>query len=246
MKIALIGYGNMGQEIERVVQQGGKHTVVSVTHKTGREPLDIEGIKRADVVIDFTSPEVVIDTIQAVAKLGKNLVIGTSGWYGNIKDVKRLVKKNNSGLIYAQNFSVGVNVFFQTLSYAAKMFNKFPQYDVFGYEVHHGGKKDSPSSTAKKVADIVLGQIARKKTPQFDRVNRKIESGELHFASIRGGKNFGMHEIVFDSDADEITLRVQARTRRGYGEGAIMAAEFIKGKKGFFAFEDLFAKEVKK
>lgn len=237
MKIALIGYGNMGKEIESVVKAGGKHEISSISHLA---TWDEEGVKNSDVVIDFSSPDAILENIQKVLKMGKNMVIGTSGWYESIDKVDGWVKETNTGLIYGQNFAIGTNIFFKLVEYASKLAAKYGQYDVYGMEVHHSGKKDSPSGTAFKTAEMILNNFPSKKKLETGRLDRKIEQEELHFASVRGGRNPGMHEVTFDSDADSIKLSVQNHSRRGYAQGAVMAAEFIAGKKGLFAFDSMF------
>ncbi|HVA96534.1 MAG TPA: 4-hydroxy-tetrahydrodipicolinate reductase [Candidatus Acidoferrales bacterium] len=244
MKIALIGYGNMGQEIEQLVHENTEHTIVSVSYD-GKKMLDKEGILSADVAIDFTAPDIVIENIAVVASLGVDMVVGTTGWYDQMDKVKKIVRKHKIGLIYGQNFSVGANIFFKIIEYSSQLFERYEQYDTYGFEVHHSGKKDSPSGTAKKLAEIILKNIARKKSLQTGRLDRQIKSDELHFTSVRAGRNPGMHTISFDSLADEITLTHQAHGRRGFAEGALLAAEFIKNKKGLFRFDELFAEEVK-
>lgn len=238
MKIALIGYGNMGQEIERVVKDGAKHEIVSISSES--RGFDEDGLKQADVVIDFSSPDAAMENIAKVLKLGKNMVVGTSGWYEHIDKVDNWVKEAGIGLIYGQNFAIGTNIFFQLVALASRLCAKYGNYDVYGHEVHHSGKKDSPSGTAFKTAQTIMDHFPKKKKLQTDRLDRKIEGEELHFASIRGGRNPGMHEVVFDSEADSIVLSDQNHSRRGYAEGAIMAAEFIQNKKGLFAFDNLF------
>lgn len=238
MQIALIGYGNMGREIEEVVKLQGKHQISSISSES--KGWDEEGIKNADVVIDFSSPDVIMENIKKVLGLGKNLVVGTSGWYDKISEVEAIVAETGTGLIYGQNFAIGTNIFFKLVSEASRLMSKYGSYDVYGYEVHHSGKKDSPSGTAFKTAESIMQNFPAKTKLETGRLDRKIESDELHFASIRGGRNPGMHEVVFDSDADSITLQVQNHSRRGYAEGSIMAAEFIIDKKGVFAFDSLF------
>lgn len=238
MKIALIGYGNMGKEIEEVVKGGNKHEIVSISSQA--KGLDLEGIKEADVVIDFSSPEAILANIQRVLGLGKNLVVGTSGWYEHVPTVENWVKEAGTGLIYGQNFAIGTNIFFKLVEVASKLAAKYGDYDVYGYEIHHTGKKDSPSGTAFKIAEEILNNFPKKKKLETGRLDRKINEDELHFASIRGGRNPGMHEVVFDSTADEVTLSVQNHSRRGYAEGAVMSAEFINGKKGMYSFDKIF------
>ncbi len=243
MKIALIGFGNMGQEISNLINELGVHQVVSVSFKTPTEKLDKEGIKAADVAIDFSSPEIILYTIEEVLKLNTKMVVGTTGWYADIPKVKALVKKYNGGLIYGQNFSVGANIFFQIVGFAGSLFNRFGNYDVAGFEIHHTGKKDSPSGTAKKLAQVIMENFPGKKKLETGRLDRQIENDELHFASLRAGRNAGYHEVIFDSAADEVKLSHSAHGRRGFAEGAIVAAEFIKNKKGFHSFDEVFKNE---
>ena len=218
IKIALIGFGKMGQEIDTLCHESENFEVVSVSFKNINDELGIKGIKKADIAIDFTSKDVVIKNIETIAKLGKNLVIGTTGWYDHLDKVKALVDKYQIGLIYSSNFSVGANIFFKMIDFSAKLFAKFPEYDVYGLEIHHKAKLDSPSGTALKIAGKVNG---------------------LHFTSIRAGRNPGFHEVVFDSNADGITLSHQAYNRAGFAKGALVAVEFIKNKKGMYSFEDI-------
>jgi 4-hydroxy-tetrahydrodipicolinate reductase len=244
MKIALVGYGNMGREIEQLIADSNVHDIVSISYRNRKEELATEEIKKADVAIDFTAPDIVLQNIESCMQIGVPLVVGTTGWYDKLDHVSRLVKKYRTGLIYGQNFSIGANIFFKVVTYATKMFDTYPSYDVFGIETHHTGKKDSPSGTARKLAEVILKHSSRKRTLQTARLDRQIKSDELHFVAARGGRNFGRHEIVFDSPADEIRLTHQAWGRRGFAEGALLAAEFIKNKKGIFNFSDIFAEEV--
>lgn len=243
MKIALVGFGKMGHEVQNVITESGTHEIVSVSYEDSKDSLDKDGIKKADVVIDFTAPEAVLETIKEVTALGKNMVIGTTGWYNKIEEIKKEVEEAKTGLIYGQNFSVGANIFFKVVAFASKLFNEFGDYDVAGFEIHHTGKKDSPSGTAKKLANVIMENFSSKKKLETGRLDRQIEKDELHFASLRAGRNFGHHEIIFDSSADEIKLSHTAHGRRGFAQGAVLAAEFIKDKKGFYTFDEIFGKE---
>lgn len=245
MKVALIGYGNMGKEVEEVIQQNSSHEIVSISFKSIKDPIDVAEIKKADVAIDFTSPDIVLNNIERVLELGVNMVIGTTGWYDQLLRVKETVKKTKSGLIYGQNFSVGANIFFQIVDFASKLIGKFDDYDVAGFEIHHSGKKDSPSGTAKKLSGIITQNISSKTIVETGRLDRQVKKEEFHFASLRTGRVPGYHEIMFDSTADQIKLSHNAHNRQGFAKGALLAAEFIKGKKGLHNFDELF-KEVKK
>lgn len=230
----------MGKEIENLIKESGVYDVVSISYKIPTDNLDKEGIVKADVAIDFTSPEIIMETIKEITGMGKNMVIGTTGWYDKMDEVKELVEKSGTGLIYGSNFSIGANIFFQIIAFASALFNKFDGYDVAGFEIHHTGKKDSPSGTAKKIASIILENFPAKKKLETSRLDRQIEKDELHFASLRAGRNSGYHEVIFDSQADEVKLSHTAHGRRGFAEGAIVAAEFIKDKKGFYSFDEVF------
>ena len=217
IKVALIGYGKMGKEIDTLCRDSEIFEVVSISLKKKGDKLDLKGISKSDVAMDFTSKDVVLKNIEEVAKLGKDIVLGTTGWYGQMDKVKKITDKYKIGIIYG-TFSIGVNIFLKISAFASELFSKFPEYDVYGLEVHHKAKLDSPSGTALKIAGKVKG---------------------LNFTSIRAGRNPGFHEVVFDSTADGITLSHQAYNRTGFAKGALLAAEFIKNKKGFYSFEDV-------
>ncbi len=242
MKIALIGYGKVGKEIERIVAESKEHSIVSVSN-TKSKGLDKAGLRKADVAIDFTTPDVVLQNISEVLSMKIPMVIGTTGWYDQLPTVEKLVKETKTGCIYGPNFSIGVNIFFNIVEHAASLVKRFDGYDVFGIETHHTSKKDSPSGTARKLSDIILENYPRKKTLQTETLNRPIRSDELHLVSVRGGRSFGKHEITFDSQSDEIQLVHQSWGRRGFAEGALIAAKFIENKKGLYNFSDIFAKE---
>ena len=243
MKIALIGYGKMGKEVERVARLRG-HSVCAIIDRADagatHKEIDSNGscLKDAEVVIDFTIPAAVIGNIKRVTAAKKNMVVGTTGWYDGMTEAKQLVGTAGTGFIYSSNFSVGVNVFYKVVEAAARLINKVPEYDVFGYELHHNQKLDSPSGTAKSIVDILVKNISRKKQAQYEKLDRKINPDELHFASIRGGWIPGTHVVGFDSEADTIELKHSARSRAGFALGSVMAAEWLKGKKGFFTMND--------
>ena len=163
--------------------------------------------------------------VRKISKFGKSIVVGTTGWHDKLGEAREIVKNSKIGLIYASNFSVGVNVFFSIIENAAKMMNNLDDYDVFGYELHHNKKLDSPSGTAKSIEKILVSNIKRKK--------------EVPFASVRAGSIPGTHVVGFDSSADTIELKHTARNREGFAAGAIMAAEWINGKKGFYDIGDM-------
>ena len=242
MNMSIIGYGNMGRMIEQTAIEKG-HKICSIidpaqknaTHKT----ITSESLSDSDVCIDFTLPHAVLENIRKVSKLKKSIVVGTTGWHNHLDDARKIIARNNTGLIYASNFSIGVNIFYHIVDSASKIFNKIQDYDAYIYELHHRRKRDSPSGTAKSIADILIKNLDRKSTLLFEQINRKIKDDELHLVSIRAGSIPGTHVVGFDSDADNIELRHEARSRKGFALGAIMAAEWIKDKKGFYSIEEM-------
>ncbi|MBI2542448.1 4-hydroxy-tetrahydrodipicolinate reductase [Candidatus Woesearchaeota archaeon] len=242
MGISIVGYGKMGREIEKAAIAKGLG-IASIIDPNSEEATHKEinesSMKNADVCIDFTSPDAVIGSIRKIAKFKKSIVVGTTGWYDKISEVKSIVKKNNIGLVYSSNFSIGINMFFKIVENAAKIADKIWDYDVYGYELHHNKKIDSPSGTARSIGEILVKNIKRKNKLVFDRIGRKISPNELHFASVRAGSIPGTHVVGFDSSADTIELRHEARNREGFALGAIMAAKWIQGRKGIYGIDSM-------
>ena len=228
MNIAIIGYGKMGHEIEKAAK-ARRINVVSIIDPNDKNAnfneINEQSMKNVDVCIDFTTPNAVIENIKKITKFKKNIVVGTTGWHDKINEVKDIVSHSKIGFVYASNFSIGVNVFFRIIENAAKIIDSVDSYDVFGYELHHSKKLDSPSGTAKFIEKILIDNIKRKK--------------EVPFASVRAGSIPGTHVVGFDSSADTIELKHVARNREGFALGAIMAAEWIQNKKGFFEINDM-------
>lgn len=192
-----------------------------------------------DVIIDFTEPQVVLQNIERYAELGVEAVVGTTGWYAHMDRVAQLVERSGIGLIWSGNFSLGVNIFFHLVKSAGKIMNRFSQYDVMIHECHHRHKADSPSGTAQMIGDLIIAALDRKSRPVYDLSSRKIEETELHISSTRGGSIPGLHQVIYDSEIDSITLEHSARNREGFAEGALLAAEWIKGRSGLYTIDDL-------
>lgn len=244
MKIAIIGYGKMGHEVERLAKAKGIEVaaIIDPTDSSAScTEISKEALSGADVAIDFTKPDAVVENVRSVAAAGKNMVVGTTGWYSSLNEVQDIVKKSSVGFIYSPNFSLGVNLFFRIVEESSKLVNKVSDYDVFVYEGHHNQKADSPSGTAKVLGDIILKNIPRKKKMLFDKIDRKILPEELHVASFRAGYIPGTHVVGFDSEADTIELKHTARSRAGFALGALLAAQWIKGRTGFYTIQDFMA-----
>lgn len=242
MNIAIIGYGNMGHEIERIAKSKGIK-VVSIIDPNGsnatNKEIDDKSMRNVDVCIDFTASDAVLGNIRKISKFKKNIVVGTTGWHDKIDEARNIVEKSGIGLIHASNFSIGVNIFLKIVENAARIINNMEDYDIYGYELHHSRKIDSPSGTAKSIGQVLIKNIKRKDKMLFEKIDRRIKPNELHFASIRAGSIPGTHMVGFDSSADTIELKHEARNREGFAAGALMAAQWIKGKKGFYTIDNM-------
>src|SRR3990172_4860834 len=215
MKIALIGYGKMGQEVERVAVQRG-HAISGRIDPQGldanQQVISASTVGGADVCIEFTHPGAVLENVRFLAALKISAVIGTTGWYQHMSEVEKVVRDADIGLVYAPNFSLGVNLFYQIVGKAAELFQPFKEYDVSLIETHHRHKVDSPSGTAKKLGEIIRGKFPRKKRIVTDSLNRAIGEDELHVVSLRTGHVPGVHSVIFDSTADTIELTHTVRS----------------------------------
>lgn len=245
LRIALIGYGKMGKNIQRLSQENNCEIVAIVDPYAENAYRNIHDLtpNKIDVCIDFSNPDSAINNIIQTAQLGLNMVVGTTAWQNRLPEIKSLIETNELGLVYGSNFSVGMNIFYKITEESAKLFNKLKNYDVYGLELHHNQKLDSPSGTAKELAKIIIDNLDRKDLAQYDKLDRLPEANELHFASVRSGKIPGTHEIGFDSEADTIELRHIARNRDGFALGALLAAKWVYNKKGLHDFKDVF-KEI--
>lgn len=241
MNLALIGYGRMGREVERVAKDQGITIAKIFDIDTNAEgaALTRESLKGVDVCIDFSSPEGVLDNIRAVAACGKNIVVGTTGWYDGLDEVRKLVKKKNTGLLYASNFSLGVNLFMQLVMDASRLMERYPQYDAAVTEIHHNGKADSPSGTALSLGAAILQLLHRKSEMVSETAHGRLKEQQLHVTSTRVGHVTGKHTVMFDSEADTIELVHSAKNRTGFALGAVVAAEWLKGKKGVYTMRDV-------
>ncbi len=242
MNLSIIGYGRMGQLIEQIAQERNIviSSIIDPFHpKATHQSFCDEAMENVDTCICFTQPDVVISNIEDICRYKKQGVVGTTGWMEKMGDIQKLVDNTGNGLVYSSNFSIGVNIFFKLIEQASRVFNTFDVYDVLAYEAHHNKKMDSPSGTATTIANILLEGIERKKSVVEDKLDRKIEPDELHFASMRGGSIPGTHAVLFDSEFDTIELKHTARNRLGFATGAVLASEWIVGKQGLFTESDM-------
>ena len=224
LKVSVIGYGKMGELIHNTAIQNGIEIVSMVDPRIEDMFNSISelSIGHADVCIDFTTPESVLNNVRKLSSLGKNIVVGTTGWENNhLSEVRRIVESSDVGLIYSSNFSVGANIYFAVIERLLKISSE-KEYELSGIEMHHKEKKDKPSGTARTLEKMI----------------KEITGRNLEFQSIREGGIKGVHTLRFDSEYDFIEVTHSAKNRSGFAYGALIAAEFIKDKKGFYGPDD--------
>ncbi len=221
MKIALIGYGKMGKIIASLAEERGDEIVLKIDETNAR---DLAGqLKSADVAIDFSNAGAVRRNVEACLAANIPLVEGTTGWNAQKEEIKNLIESKNGAFVFGANFSIGVNLFYRITDYASELFAKFDDYEAFIEEQHHSRKLDAPSGTALKLKEIVEKHIKK----------------NFSVAATRAGRIPGTHRVGFDGAADQILLEHFARSREGFASGAILAAHWIVGRKGFYEFTDV-------
>ncbi len=223
MRVAVVGHGRMGREVEALLLERG-HAAVPM----GRGDAFPAG---CEVGVDFTRPEAVVSNVAAALRAGARYVVGTTGWSERLEEVQGLVAAAGGGLVHAANFSLGVNLFYRVVRDAAALLARLPEYDPWILERHHAAKRDAPSGTAKVLAGIVAATQGQGIPPAI--------------ASVRAGGIVGDHAVGFDSGGDEIVLEHRARSRRGFALGAVLAAEWIAPRTGFYSFDEVLADKLR-
>ena len=226
MNLAIVGYGKMGHLIEELSPQYGFQVKLrlDIDNNAKFEGLTRENFRDIDAAIEFSTPSAAPENIERVAALGVNAVVGTTGWFGEMDRVRKAVERAGTGVIWSPNFSVGVSIFSQLVADAARLMGRQPEYGAWAWEIHHATKKDAPSGTL----------LALIETMKQNGYGRPIDT-----CASRAGAHPGTHEIGFDSSADTITVRHTARNREGFARGALRAARWVIGKKGFFDFRQI-------
>lgn len=243
-RIALVGYGKMGREIERLAPSAGAEITATfdIDRPLASAPADVAAA--FDVAIEFSTPGTVIDNIRWLAAHGKHIVVGTTGWTDQLPEVKTFVEKAGVGLIYSSNFSIGMFLFNRLVGDAARAFQSFPEYDIAIAETHHRAKLDAPSGTALTLASTVLNEWKSKKGILPAPPAHGSAGDALIVSSSRVGAVVGEHTVRIDSAADTITLTHAAHSRAGFASGALRAAAWIAGRTGVFSMEDFMASVI--
>ena len=246
MKLALLGYGKMGKEIEKVALQKG-HSISFRIDKENKEELEQLSSQNTDVVIEFTSPESAFENVKFCLEKGVSVVCGSTGWNEQKKEIEKLIlDKNNLAFFWASNFSIGVTIFLEINAFAAKLMQKYEDYNLEITEIHHTEKKDAPSGTAITVAETILENYNSKQEWQLVENNEKnnlnknsINTTTIPIFALREEEVKGTHTTTYFSEVDQISLSHKAYSREGFAKGAVLAAEFLKDKKGVFGMKEL-------
>lgn len=234
MNIALFGYGKMGKEIESIAKERN-HQIVLKINNQNRESISKEDLKKADVAIEFSTPHSVIENIKTCFSSQLPIVVGTTGWYDNLEEIKKQCIEKSGALFHATNFSLGVNIFFKVNTYLAELMNRYNDYDVSMEEIHHIHKLDKPSGTAITLANQIVEKIDRKLKWSIDEQSKET----LYIKDVREGEVPGTHIIKYKSQIDDIEIMHKAHNRKGFALGAVIAAEFLKEKKGIYTMSDI-------
>ena len=236
MKAAIIGYGKMGREIEKILLQRG-HEVALIIDQENAADLNAKNLESIDVAIEFTTPSTAYNNILTCLECGTAIVSGTTGWTDRLKELQTLCEEKGGAMFYASNYSIGVNLMFRLNRELARMMNAFPEYKISMAETHHTEKKDSPSGTAATLAEDIISRIDRKQ----GWINEPTDDDSLiGIESFRIGMTPGDHSVTYTSEDDVLEIRHSIKNRRTLAQGAVVAAEFLCGKHGVFTMEDLF------
>ena len=237
MNIALLGYGKMGKAIEEIALQKG-HRIILKIHDQNLEELTKQNLQKADVAIEFTSPQSAVYNILLCFDAGVPVVCGTTGWLDQMNIVQQKCKENNGTFLYASNFSIGVNIFFELNKKLAELMKQQLNYEVSMEEIHHTEKKDAPSGTALTLAEEIIN-ISQQKNRWINKISDA--ANELSIISKRIDPAAGTHSIKYSSDVDDIEIIHTAHNLKSFAAGAVLAAEFIVNKKGIFGMKDVLA-----
>ncbi len=236
MKVAIIGYGKMGHEIEQVLLDRG-HSVALIIDQENVADLNAENLANVDVAIEFTTPATAYHNVRTCVECGTPVVSGTTGWHEQLAEVQALCREKQSTMIWSSNYSLGVNITFRLNRYLAELMNRFEGYNVAIEEIHHTQKKDAPSGTAITLAEDIIKRVERKQSW----VNEpSAEADAIAITSLREGAVPGTHTVTYLSDDDKIEVKHTLFSRRALALGAVVAAEFIAPKRGVFTIDDLF------
>jgi 4-hydroxy-tetrahydrodipicolinate reductase len=234
MNIAIVGYGKMGKEIEKLIEKSN-HSLVSIIDSEEEWDECKDELEKADVVIEFSTPSAVVANIKRCFDMNLPIVVGTTGWNDQIEELKKMCEQKNQSLVWGANFSVGVNMFFALNKKLAQMMSDYPEFEVDIEEVHHTAKLDSPSGTALFLANEIV-KASKKTNPQFE--SQSMSTPVI--SSKRISNTPGTHIVAYQSKNESIEIKHVALNRKNFAKGALVAAEWIVGKKGFYSVKDVY------
>lgn len=234
-RLAIIGHGAMGHEVERLAEPLGI-TVTSIFDVD--RPITSAKQANFDVAIDFSWPDAVLDNVRAAARLNRPIVIGTTGWYDRMDEVRQVITDASIGCVWGSNFNIGTHLFLRIVRSAAELINPHESFDVAVHEWHHHRKKDSPSGTALSTAQNILAGLSRKTHVETETQHERIDSSALHVTSSRVGEIIGCHQVTIDGPYESIEITHSAKNRQGFAQGALLSAQWIQHRTGFFDVSD--------
>lgn len=243
MKIALVGYGRMGRAVEGVARAEGHEVVARIDEPAGVTP---EALAGADVAVDFSLPDGVVRNVGRMIEAGVDAVVGTTGWYDRLPEVRAAVEAGGTGLIYAPNFSIGVHLLFRVAGHLGTLVDAVEAYDVHVEEAHHRHKVDSPSGTARALADLLVSRIERKRRWREAPPDGTPDPETLWVSSVRAGEIPGRHVVGVEGPDDRLELRHEARGRDGFARGAVAAAAWIHGQSGVHTLDDMLDERLRR
>lgn len=236
MHLAIIGHGAMGREVERLAEPLG----ITVTQIFDADrPISSAEQADFDVAIDFSWPDAVLDNVRSAARLNRPIVIGTTGWYDHMDEVRRIIASASIGCVWGSNFNIGTHLFLRIVRNAAELINSHASFDVAVHEWHHHRKKDSPSGTALSTAQNILAALPRKTHVETETQHERIDPSALHVTSSRVGEVIGRHQVTIDSPFESIEITHTAKNRQGFAQGALLSAQWIQHRTGFFDVSDI-------
>lgn len=243
MKLALVGTGRMGTAVGELAVERG-HDVVARYDSDSPLPAGEDAPEGVDVAVEFSLPHLAVDHIEQYCRWGIPAVVGTTGWYDRLADVRAWVADYDAAVLYAPNFSIGVALLARAIRAVTPLVNHLPEYDAFIHEVHHVNKVDSPSGTALMLGALLTDGLERKTHAEVETQHQRIAANAVHVSSSRAGSVVGRHAVTLDSPFDELSFSHQAKNRKGFAFGAVKAAEWLPGRQGLFTLDDLIGEWV--
>lgn len=238
LNIAILGYGKMGKEIEKTAIERG-HKIVCIIDNEDDWQNKIEDFQKSDIVIDFSEPYAVVENIKKCFKYNMAVVVGTTAWQDERENLKQLCLDQDQSLLYASNFSIGVNIFFELVDFLSKQMNSHKLYSCNMSEIHHTQKLDKPSGTAVSIANILIENLEQYKSYALQEDLKDEDNSILAIECNREENIVGAHEVGFESEVDSISIKHSAKSRKGFALGAVQGAEWLFGRKGFFSMKDM-------